>query len=62
VVCDSVTALELPAKVRAIRFTVLDEPTLAELRRHEQTLSPPHNRWDTPDSVLIGPTPCVQSP
>jgi len=35
VVCDSVTALELPAGVFPLRFTLLDEPTLAELRRAE---------------------------
>jgi GntR family transcriptional regulator len=36
VVCDSVTALELPAGVFAMRFTLLDEPTLASLRKQEQ--------------------------
>ena len=41
VVCDSVTALELPAGVFPLRFTLLDEPTLAELRRSEQRVLPP---------------------
>ena len=41
VVCDSVTALELPPGVFPLRFTLLDEPTLAELRRHEQQQSLP---------------------
>ena len=41
VVCDSVTALELPAGVFPLRFTLLDEPTLAELRRREQRVLPP---------------------
>jgi hypothetical protein len=39
VVCDSVTALELPAGVFAMRFTLLDEPTLADLRRQERQAS-----------------------
>ncbi len=38
VVCDSVTALELPAGTFPLRFKLLDEPTLAELRRYEQSL------------------------
>lgn len=41
VVCDSETALELPAGVFPLRFTLLDEPTLAELRRSEQRVLPP---------------------
>jgi hypothetical protein len=40
VVCDSVTALELPEGVFPLRFTLLDEPTLAEMRRREQATSP----------------------
>jgi GntR family transcriptional regulator len=36
VVCDAVTALELPAGVFPLRFKLLDEPTLAELRKQEQ--------------------------
>ena len=35
VVCDSVTAEELPPGAFPLCFTLLDEPTLAELRRHE---------------------------
>jgi DNA-binding transcriptional regulator YhcF (GntR family) len=41
VVCDSVTALELPAGVFPLRFTLLDEPILAELRRSEQRVLSP---------------------
>jgi GntR family transcriptional regulator len=36
VVCDAVTALELPAGVFPLRFTLLDAPTLAGLRKHEE--------------------------
>jgi GntR family transcriptional regulator len=36
VVCDSITALELPAGVYPLRFSLLDEPTLAALRKQEQ--------------------------
>jgi GntR family transcriptional regulator len=36
VVCDSVTARELPTGAFALNFTLLDEATLSELRRHEQ--------------------------
>jgi GntR family transcriptional regulator len=36
VVCDSVIALELPPGVFPMRFTLLDEATLAELRKQEQ--------------------------
>ncbi|MGA2887420.1 MAG: GntR family transcriptional regulator [Terracidiphilus sp.] len=36
VVCDAVTALDLPAGVFPLRFTLLDEPTLAGLRKQEQ--------------------------
>jgi GntR family transcriptional regulator len=39
VVCDAVTALELPAGVFPLRFTLLDQPTLAGLRRQEETIS-----------------------
>jgi GntR family transcriptional regulator len=39
VVCDSVTALQLPAGVFPLRFTLLDEATLAEMRQREETLS-----------------------
>jgi GntR family transcriptional regulator len=40
VVCDAVTALELPKGVFALRFTLLDGPTLDGLRRQEQQLLP----------------------
>ncbi|MGA3371940.1 MAG: GntR family transcriptional regulator [Terracidiphilus sp.] len=36
VVCDAVTALDLPPGVFPLRFKLLDEPTLAELRKQEQ--------------------------
>jgi len=36
VVCDAVTALELPDGVFALRFTLLDAPTLAALRKQEE--------------------------
>jgi len=36
VVCDAVTALELPPGVFPLCFTLLNEPTLAELRKQEQ--------------------------
>jgi len=39
VVCDSVTARALPAGAFALNFTLLDEATLGELRRHEQSHS-----------------------
>jgi DNA-binding transcriptional regulator YhcF (GntR family) len=39
VVCDSVTALELPAGVFAMRFNLLDAASLAPLRAMEATLS-----------------------
>jgi GntR family transcriptional regulator len=39
VVCDAVTALELPPGVFPLRFTLLDEPTLAELRKQEEPLT-----------------------
>jgi GntR family transcriptional regulator len=41
VVCDMVTALELPAGVFPMRFSLLNEPTLAELRRQEEPHSAP---------------------
>jgi DNA-binding transcriptional regulator YhcF (GntR family) len=40
VVCDSVTAMQLPAGVFPLPFILLDEPALAELRRAEQTPYP----------------------
>lgn len=36
IVCDSVTARELPAGTFALSFTLLDEATLAELRKQEE--------------------------
>jgi GntR family transcriptional regulator len=39
VVCDAVTALELPEGAFPLRFTLLDKPTLAGLRKQEETLS-----------------------
>jgi DNA-binding transcriptional regulator YhcF (GntR family) len=39
VVCDTVTALELPASVFAMRFTLFDESSLAPLRAMETTLT-----------------------
>jgi DNA-binding transcriptional regulator YhcF (GntR family) len=36
VVCDAVTALELPAGAFPLCFNLFDEPTLAELRKQEQ--------------------------
>jgi GntR family transcriptional regulator len=40
VVCDAVTALDLPTTVFPMRFALLNEPTLAELRRQEEPHSP----------------------
>ena len=39
VVCDAVTALDLPEKVFALRFTLLDENTLAGLRLQEERVA-----------------------
>ena len=39
VVCDTLTALELPAGVHPLRFTLLDVATLAELRQQEEQLA-----------------------
>ena len=39
VVCDAVTALDLPPGVFALRFTLLDSPTLAGLRKQEEQFS-----------------------
>jgi GntR family transcriptional regulator len=41
VVCDSVTATELPAGCRAIPFPLLSESSIAELRRHVEFISRP---------------------
>jgi DNA-binding transcriptional regulator YhcF (GntR family) len=39
VVCDAITAIELPKGVHALRFSLLDEPTLATLRSQEQQVA-----------------------
>jgi GntR family transcriptional regulator len=39
VVCDAVTALDLPPGVFPMRFPLLDQPTLDELRKQEQQAS-----------------------
>ncbi|MGA3161790.1 MAG: GntR family transcriptional regulator [Terracidiphilus sp.] len=39
VVCDALTALELPPEAFPLRFTLLDSPTLAELRKQEEPLT-----------------------
>jgi len=39
VVCDSVTALELPAGVFPMLFSLLDEASIAPLRAMESTLA-----------------------
>ena len=36
VVCDSLTAAELPSGCRSIPFSLLSESSIAELRRHEE--------------------------
>jgi len=41
VVCDSLTAAELPTGCRAIPFSLLSEPTIAELRRYAEFVSHP---------------------
>lgn len=41
VVCDSVTATELPAGCRAIPFSLLSESSIAELRRYAEFVSLP---------------------
>jgi GntR family transcriptional regulator len=41
VVCDSLTAAELPAGCRAIPFALLSEASIAELRRYEAFVSQP---------------------
>jgi len=41
VVCDSVTARELPAGCRAIPFSLLAEASIDELRRYEEFVSRP---------------------
>jgi len=39
VVCDALTALELPPGAFPLRFTLLDSPTLAELHKQEEPLT-----------------------
>jgi GntR family transcriptional regulator len=41
VICDSVTATELPAGCRTIPFPLLSEASIAELRRHVEFISRP---------------------
>ena len=41
VVCDTLTAAELPAGCRAISFSLLSESSIQELRRHEQFIRQP---------------------
>lgn len=45
VVCDSLTAAELPAGCRAIPFSLLSESSIAELRRHEEFIRQPIDSW-----------------
>jgi hypothetical protein len=41
VVCDSVTATELPAGCRAIPFPLLSEPSIEELQRYVEFIQNP---------------------
>jgi DNA-binding transcriptional regulator YhcF (GntR family) len=41
VICDSVTASDLPATTRVIRFQLLSESSVTELRRYEQFIRSP---------------------
>jgi hypothetical protein len=41
VICDSVTAKELPAGCRAIPFSLLAESSIDELQRHAEFVSRP---------------------
>jgi DNA-binding transcriptional regulator YhcF (GntR family) len=41
VICDSLTALKLPKKLRAIPFPLLSETAIAELRRHQEFIQSP---------------------
>jgi len=47
VVCDSVTALELPTNVFPMRFNLFDEASLAPLRAMESTLTGPDETLST---------------
>ena len=42
VVCDSLTATELPAGCRAIPFSLLSETSITELRRYAEFITHPH--------------------
>jgi GntR family transcriptional regulator len=41
IICDSVTASELPKTIRAVQFPLIAEGTLAELRRYEEFIRNP---------------------
>ena len=41
VVCDCVTETKLPKGCKAIRFSIVAEESLAELRRHQEFISKP---------------------
>jgi hypothetical protein len=41
IVCDSLTATELPAGCRAIPFPLLSESSIAELKRYVEFISKP---------------------
>ena len=41
IICDSVTASELPKTSRVVQFPLVSEPTLEELRRYEQFIRNP---------------------
>jgi hypothetical protein len=47
VVCDVLTAAELPAGVRAIPFSLLSETSIAELRRFEDFVRQPLENSDS---------------
>jgi len=40
-VCDCVTETKLPKGCKAIRFSIVAEESLAELRRHQEFISKP---------------------
>jgi hypothetical protein len=47
VVCDVLTAADLPSGVRAISFSLLSEPSIAELRRFEDFVRQPIENSDS---------------
>jgi hypothetical protein len=47
VVCDVLTAAELPSSVRAIAFSLLSETSIAELRRFEDFVRQPLENSDS---------------